>query len=354
LRGYELDKLNLILMGKTGAGKSTLVNAVMGEAVAPVKVVTRERKVYSKKMMIPVMRDTEDGRYGLLSKTVYLHDTVGLEIDSEITQKTLEDIRELICQAQENEAERDMTLVWFCVNSRSSRFETYEVELIRKLSVEYEIPFVIVITQCFSEEMGELERQIERDFPELMMIKILAQECKTRAGTIPAFGVEELLSRSILDYDRSKVHILEEKLNKLLQQRQEIIQDLREKGEARIASYSKKAEKIGLLPVGCIPFIHGLCIKMISKLNRIVGIDDSKKLAEDIFTSAIAGAILTPLMAVPIISAAAASAYIETVGESYLDALMGIVEDFSAVELEDNDLMIERIQMEIKKRVGGN
>ena len=33
-----MDKLNLILMGKTGAGKSTLVNTVMGENVAPVKV----------------------------------------------------------------------------------------------------------------------------------------------------------------------------------------------------------------------------------------------------------------------------------------------------------------------------
>jgi len=353
LRGYEVDKLNLILMGKTSAGKSTLVNTVMGEDVAPVKVRTRKSEVYTKQMMIPI-RNTEDGQYGMVSRTVCLHDTVGLEIDQTITEKTLKDIQGLICQAQGQEAERDMTLVWFCVNYRSSRFEAYEVDLIRKLSIEYEIPFIIVITQCFAEEKGELEQQIEEDFPELMMIKILAQDYKTRGGIIPAFGVEELLSRSILDYDRSKVHILEEKLNKLLGQRQEIIQDLREKGEARIASYSKKAEKIGFLPVGCIPFVHGLCVKMISKLNSIVGIDDSKKLAEDIFASVIAGAILTPLMAVPIISAAAASAYIEAVGESYLDALMGIVEDFSAVELEDNDLMIERIQMEIKKRAGGN
>ncbi len=349
-----MDKLNLILMGKTGAGKSTLVNTVMGENVAPVKVSTRKSEVYTKQMMIPIMRNTENGQYGMVSRTVCLHDTVGLEIDQTITEKTLKDIQGLICQAQREEEERDITLVWFCVNYRSNIFENFELELLRKLSIEYEIPFVVVVTQCLAEEKGELEKQIEADVPELPMIRILAQEYKTRAGTIPAFGVDELLSRSILDYDRSKVHILEEKLNKLFRQRQEIIQDLREKGETRIASYSKKAEKIGFLPVGCIPFVHGLCVKMISKLNSIVGIDDSKKLAEDIFASVIAGAILTPLMAVPIISAAAASAYIEAVGENYLDALMSIVEDSSTVELEDNDLMIERIQMEIKKRVGGN
>ena len=53
--------------------------------------------------------------------------------------------------------------------------------------MEYEIPFVIVVTQCLSEDKGELEEQIESDFPELPMVRILAQEYKTRAGIIPAF-----------------------------------------------------------------------------------------------------------------------------------------------------------------------
>lgn len=87
-----MDKLNLILMGKTGAGKSTLVNTVMGENVAPVKVATRESKVYSREMMIPMVRDMETGLFSMVAKTVCLHDTVGLEIDQAITERTLEDI----------------------------------------------------------------------------------------------------------------------------------------------------------------------------------------------------------------------------------------------------------------------
>ena len=265
------------------------------------------------------------------------------------SEKTLQDIQGLIRQAQGTEKERDITLVWFCVNYRFGRFEEYEVELIRKLSIEYEIPFVMVVTQCLSEEKEELERQIEEDFPELLMVRILAQDYRTRAGVIPAFGTEELLNRSIRDYDRSKVHILKEKLDKLFQQRQDFIQGLRDRGEEHIAAYSKKAKKIGRLPIGCIPFVHRLCVKMISKLNGLVGIDSSSKLAEDIFVGVLVGVVATPLMAVPIISAAAATSYIEAVGKNYLDALMEVVEGASTAELKDNDLMAKRIQEELKK-----
>ena len=349
-----MDKLNLILMGKTGAGKSTLVNTVMGENIAPVKATTRESKVYSREMMIPMVKDIETGLFRMVAKTVCIHDTVGLEIDQAITKRTLEDIKGLIRQAQKQEKERDITLVWFCVNYRSSRFEPYEVELIRKLSIEYEIPFVVVITQCLSEEKGELEEQIEADIPELPMVRILAQAYKTRGGTIPAFGVEELLSRSVLDYEKNKVHILEAKLDGLIQVRQNKIENLRKAGKICISHYKEKAKKIGCIPIGCIPFVHSQCIKMIGKLNKIAGINSSKEIAEDIYTRTIVSVVVTPLMAVPVLSVAVAEAYIKTVGNNYLNALLRVVQESSATEMRNSTLMIQRLQKEIEKRAGGN
>lgn len=347
-----MKTVEIIVMGKTGAGKSTLINAVLEEDLAPTgtgQAVTRENKTYKKEMMIPTGEKIE-GQYGLVSCALSMYDTVGLEIDQTITESTLERIKDHIQEVRKSSITDDISMVWFCVSERGERFESYEIDLIKKLSIDYEIPFVIVLTQSILNKKGDLERQIEEALPDVPLAKVLAKEYSIAGNNlIPPKGVEDLLRKSLKDYRERKVKILEKKINQLDVRRKERIAQIESEGNRCIEECSSAATKIGILPVGCIPFVHGICINMIVKLNGIAGIKGGKALASDIFISAAVGVILTPIMAVPFLSIAMASAYIDTVGENYLKVLVEVIDNSTDRDLHDNALMVKRIKEELQK-----
>ncbi len=267
-----------------------------------------------------------------------------LNIDRNITQRTLEDIRGILDAAKSSADDQDITLVWFCLNASSSRFESYEADLINDLSVEYEIPFFIVITQCFSNEKGELEKHIESDLPELDVIRILAKDYKLRGGSVPAFGVDVLLSSSILNFNKRKINILETKLDKLQKDKIDQLEKLNIQGKNIVKQYSDKVKKAALVLVIGIPFIHGLCGKMIGKLNHLYGIRNSKRDSAEVISDFVVGAFVTPFMAIPLLNIGVAIGYIETIGETYLEAMSEI--DPGQASSED----VMRIYRELAQR----
>ena len=343
-----MRNVNIIVMGKTGAGKSTLINTVLKEEVAPTgmgQATTKKNQVYTKKLKLTT---NLDDKKEICLLTMY--DTVGLEINKEVTDRTLSEVKEHIRNSKKTSNYEDINIVWFCINELSERFEPYEIDLIKKLSLEYEIPFIIVLTQSISNRKRGLEKQVNDVLPNVIVLKVLAKDFELDDNhVIPQHGVKELLIKSINDFRKCKVRILEDKIKSLdiirEEQKKNLIKRITEKGEKCIKRHVSKAEKIAIVPIGCIPFVHGICASMILELNEIAGLN----IGEEIFSNFLVGLVATPFMGVPLLSIAVASAYVETVGDTYLMALTSVIENATDLNFEDTDEMEERLKEELRR-----
>ena len=101
------------------------------------------------------------------------------------------------------------------------------------------------------------------------------------------------------------------------------IKKLTAQGKECISEYSQKAMKAALLPFVSIPLVHGLCVAMQSELDKIFDIGAAKG---EKYSNIALGVLATPFILVPLWGAIPAMAYVQIVGESYLKALIKILE----------------------------
>ena len=203
----EIKHLNLQIIGKTGVGKSTLVNAIFGEKVAEVKKgepCTMETKCYESK------------KYNFIR----IYDTRGIEISKnfdieKVFNETLKDIKE---KCEKNEPDNLIHCLLYCFTG--TRFEREEGEILVKLRQTYEgkkLPIIMVLTQDIEDEEEDEEdgfkqlydsinkiieekcgESLSDNASHITLIKILAKEKKIgKKITIPPKGLDVLIEKCL-------------------------------------------------------------------------------------------------------------------------------------------------------------
>ncbi|WP_454296545.1 GTPase family protein [Salana multivorans] len=131
-QGLELGRFNLAIFGKTGVGKSTLINAIFGENVAATGIgepVTKGSRLYL---------DRIGGHLGIL-------DTQGLEVGKN-TRELITELDTVLKQTRQRPLSEQLHVAWYCVRGMDRRFEDSEADFIRRLAA-LGLPVVMVFTQ---------------------------------------------------------------------------------------------------------------------------------------------------------------------------------------------------------------
>jgi len=124
-----------------------------------------------------------------------------------------------------------------------------------------------------------------------------------------------------------------------------------------ILANSKQAAAISFVPLVSVPLVHGICVKMIVQLNKIFGISTDTRFGSEIFNNVLAGVVMAPVMALPLLGAGMSYVYIKSIGEDYATAVAAVLSSVEkekdagsacCVDIEDECLIADRIKLELQ------
>lgn len=268
----KMPPVQILVAGKTGVGKSTLVNAVFREPVAPVGT------------GLPVTSSLH--RYEHEELPLILFDTRGFELDARKQEEIKTEIHSLIAEKRHaRETDDRIHLLWYCVNSLTNRLEPFEIEFLRELSMD--LPIVLILTQTLLKNSDFEASLREMHLPVQAIIPIMAKDYPLDDLTVPAFGLEKVVSASL--------QLLPETIQPAFINAQGIDKEAKiEAARAAVKRYVTTAFATGFSP---IPFSDAtvlvpMQIAMMAQLSTIYGVSIKKKALSQVLT-ALAGSGLS-------------------------------------------------------------
>ena len=317
-----MDKGNILVIGDSGVGKSTLINAVLGEEIAESgfgdKGTTKELKVYES--------DVLDFR---------IIDTVGFEPSFFKRMGAINAVKKWSKNAiKEGKENSDINVIWFCVEGTSSKLFPEAIKSLSKATSIYpSVPIIVVITKSYSKP--ERERNIQ------MVKEVFEKKKNTKnlKGIIPVVAM-------IYEIDEEQF-VAQEGITELIDMTYELIPEgmqaakkdieafklnrKRSFAQTAIATFTLSAVAIAAIPIPLSDavLLSPLEIGEINSLAKIYGIKNdknSKRFLNSVVEAGTVGvaakAAINALKAIPainlaasVINAAVAGAIVLGIGE---------------------------------------
>lgn len=271
----NLKTLNIIVAGKTGVGKSTLINAVFKDNLANTgmeKPVTTHMRRISKKG-IPLA----------------IYDTRGFELGKEVQAEVKKEVINTISKGlATKDINKTIHCIWYCINTASNRIEPEEIEWLRELSMDNQItqvPIIVVLTQSFSKKKAQEMRQslLNENLDIIQVIPVLADDYEIEdLGIAKAYGLDVLI--------QVMGEALPDELIDTLQHVQiASLEEKKRRAQAAVATATVAAAGEGAAP---IPFsdcalLIPTQVSMIASITVIFGFDVNKSVITALLSSSI-------------------------------------------------------------------
>lgn len=355
----NLNTLNIIVAGKTGVGKSTLINSVFRDKLAETgmgKPVTDHMRKISKKG-IPLA----------------IYDTRGFELGKEVQQQVKQEVVETISKGLAvQDINKAIHCIWYCINTASNRIEPEEIEWLKELSKENQItqvPIIVVLTQSFSKKNADAMKKmiLDENLDVVQVVPVLAEDYEINDEYVAeSYGLDVLI--------RVMGEALPDELMDTLQNVQiASLSEKKKRAQAAIATATLAATGEGATPIpfsDCALLIPTQLV-MIASITVIFGFDVNKSILTAFLSSTLGAGGATLLgkavvsnlvklipdagtMAGGAISAATAGVLTAALGEAYIGIMTLVFNGEMSIEdlgtKKGKDQMAALFKQELKKK----